>query len=326
MPLTKLQFRPGINREITSYSNEGGWFDGDKIRFRFGFPEKIGGWQRLSSTTFLGSCRALHPWVSLAGDKYLGVGTHLKYYINEGGGYNDITPIRLVSAAGDVTFTAAANSLSAGVSAIATTISLNSSTNFPSAGGRIKINSEVITYAAVSGNDLIGCTRGVDGTIPASHSSSDTVDCATLTVTHTNHGALADDFVTYSGAVTLGDQITATVLNQEYQVTAVVNTSTYQIEARTVSSIASITTSSGLDPTYVFATSSDSGDGGASVVGTYQVNTGLDTTITGTGWSAGTWGRGTWGSSSSLTVSGSTNASPPGTCIASSSAPASSSG
>ena len=121
MPLTKLQFRPGINREITSYSNEGGWFDGDKIRFRFGFPEKIGGWQRLSSTTFLGSCRALHPWVSLAGDKYLGVGTHLKYYINEGGGYNDITPIRLVSAAGDVTFTAASNSLSAGVSAIATT-------------------------------------------------------------------------------------------------------------------------------------------------------------------------------------------------------------
>ena len=84
MPLTKLQFRPGINRETTSYSNEGGWFDMDKVRFRFGYPEKIGGWEKSSSTYFLGTCRALHPWVALNGERYLGVGTHLKYYINEG--------------------------------------------------------------------------------------------------------------------------------------------------------------------------------------------------------------------------------------------------
>jgi len=306
MPLAKLQFRPGVNRETTSYTNEGGWFDVDKVRFRFGLPEKIGGWLKTSPTYFLGTCRALHPWVALDGSRFLGVGTHIKYYINQGGGYNDITPIREVTAAGGVTFQAAATTLSANVAVDDTTISLTSATNFPTAGGQIKINNEIITYAAVSSNDLVGCVRGQNGTTPAAHSSSDDVECATLTVTDTNHGALDNDFVTFSGAVSLGGNITAAVLNQEYQITAVVSTNVYQIEARTVSSIASITTTTGLDPTYVFATSSDSGGGGASVVGTYQINTGLDTTIVGNGWGAGGWSRGTWGSAFALNVAGQT--------------------
>jgi hypothetical protein len=304
MPLTKLQFRPGINREITSYSNEGGWFDCDKVRFRFGFPEKIGGWLRLSATTFLGTCRALHPWVALDGSRYLGVGTHLKYYINEGGGYSDITPIRDTTAAGDVTFVAAANTLSAGISAVQTIIPLTSSTGFPPSG-LIQIGSEQIRYATVTGNDLEGVTRGVNGTIPAAHLSAAAVDCATLTVSDTAHGALDNDFVTFSGAVSLGSQITAAILNQEYQIVSIVDVDSYLIEARAVASIPSITTSGGLNPTPVFADSSDSGTGGAAVVGAYQINTGLDTTITGNGWGAGTWGRGTWGSGASLLVSGS---------------------
>jgi hypothetical protein len=303
MPLTKLQFRPGINREITSYSNEGGWFDCDKVRFRYGFPEKIGGWLRLSATTFLGTCRALHPWVALDGSRYLGVGTHLKYYINEGGGYSDITPIRDTTAAGDVTFVAAANTLSAGISAVQTIIPLTSSTGFPPSG-LIQIGSEQIRYATVTGNDLEGVTRGVNGTIPAAHLSAAAVDCATLTVSDTGHGALDNDFVTFSGAVSLGSQITAAILNQEYQIVSIVDVDSYLIEARAVASIPSITTSSGLNPTPVFADSSDSGTGGASVVGAYQINTGLDTTITGNGWGAGTWGRGTWGSGASLLVVG----------------------
>ena len=94
MPMTKLQFRPGINRETTSYTNEGGWFDCDKIRFRYGVPEKIGGWYKISGNTFQGTCRALHPWVVLDGTQFSGVGTHLKYYIEEGGAYNDVTPLR----------------------------------------------------------------------------------------------------------------------------------------------------------------------------------------------------------------------------------------
>jgi len=305
MPLTKLQFRPGINRETTSYSNEGGWFDMDKVRFRFGFPEKIGGWEKTSATYFLGTCRALHPWVALSGERYLGVGTHLKYYINEGGGYNDITPIRVTTSAGDVTFSASANTLGANVAVGDTNITLTSASGFPESG-RIKINSEIITYAAVSGNVLQGCLRGQSSTTEAAHTSGDAVLCATLIVTDADHGVLENDFVTYSGAVTLGGNVTAAILNQEYQVVSKVNANSYLIEAREEASLNSITTTTGYTPTYVFASTSDSGNGGSSVVGAYQINTGLDTTIVGTGWGAGTWSRGSWGSAASLAASGQT--------------------
>ncbi len=233
MPLSKLQFRAGINREVTSYTNEGGWYDCDNIRFQKGFPQKIGGWQRRSANSFLGSCRALHPWVSLSSDQYLGVGTNLKYYIDEGGFYNDITPIRATTSAGDVTFSA------------------------------------------------------TDGS-------------SEITVSDTDHGAVVNDFVTFSGAASLGGNITSDVLNQEYYVTEVVDADSYKIVARTAgTSIAEITVGGQLAPTLVVADSSDTGSGGASVVGAYQINTGIDIGVSGAGWGAGTWSRGTWGSSSS---------------------------
>ena len=303
MPLTKLQFKPGVNRETTSYSNEGGWFDCDKVRFRFGYPEKIGGWEKYSPTYFLGSCRALHPWISLDGSRYIGVGTHLKYYINEGGGYNDINPIRLTTAAGDVTFTASSNQLGADVAIDASVIVLASTSGFPNSG-RIKIDNEIITYSGISGNDLTGCVRGQNSTTAATHTSGTVVNCATLIVNDVAHGALQYDFVTYSGATSLGGQVTADILNQEYQITGIIDNDNYQIEAREVAAIVSITGTNGLNPTYVFADSSDSANGGASTVGAYQINTGLDTSITGTGWGAGTWSRGAWGSASSITTSG----------------------
>lgn len=98
MPLQKLQFRPGLNREGTDYSNEGGWYDGDKIRFRSGFPEKLGGWSRLSVSQFIGVCRALWNWITLDGNNLLGVGTSKKYYIEVGGFYNNVTPLIHTSA------------------------------------------------------------------------------------------------------------------------------------------------------------------------------------------------------------------------------------
>jgi len=237
MPLQKLQFRPGVNRETTSYTNEGGWFDCDKVRFRFGTPEKIGGWEKYSGKSFLGTCRALHPFVALAGENYLGVGTHLKYYINEGGGYNDITPLRVTTSAGDVTFAAANGS-------------------------------------------------------------------STLTVTDVDHGALAGDFVTFSGATSLGGNITAAVLNQEYQIDRVENANTYEIVAREVASLNDITINGAYTPTPVLANGSDTGNGGGSIVGAYQIQRGLDTTVAGSGWGAGTWSRGAWGSAASLTAVG----------------------
>ena len=115
MPLQKLQFRPGLNREGTDYSNEGGWYDGDKIRFRSGFPEKIGGWTRVSSEQFIGVCRALWNWIVLSGDNLLGVGTSKKYYIETGGIYNNVTPLIHTSnllGAPNGPFTATANSSS----------------------------------------------------------------------------------------------------------------------------------------------------------------------------------------------------------------------
>jgi hypothetical protein len=97
MPLQKILFKPGVNRENTRYTTEGGWYDCDKVRFRQGTPEKIGGWQRISSATFLGTCRSLWNWVTLGFLNLVGVGTNLKFYIEKGGAYYDITPLRVTT-------------------------------------------------------------------------------------------------------------------------------------------------------------------------------------------------------------------------------------
>ena len=217
MPLTKLTFQPGINKEMTDLMDKGGWADGNLVRFRKGLPEKIGGWTKNTSNTFLGACRALLAWVSLSSTKFLGLGTNLKYYIKEGSNFDDITPIRSTTAAGDVTFSA------------------------------------------------------VDGD-------------ATITVSDTAHGAAVNDFVTYSGAVSLGGNITATVLNQEYQIATIIDADSYTIEAKDT------------DGSTVTANASDTGNGGSSTVGAYKINTGLNVYVPSTGWGVGTWGSSTWGS------------------------------
>jgi len=220
MTLTKLVFRPGINRETTAYANEGGWWDSNLVRFRAGKPESIGGWTRYTRTQMLGTGRSLLTWTALDGTIYTGMGTNLKYYVIRGSNLNDITPIRETTTAGAVTF------------------------------------------AATTGS-------------------------AVITVTDTGNGVYLNDFVTFSGAASLGGNVTATILNAEHQVTRVINANSYEI---TVS---------------VTANSSDSGNGGASVVGAYQINTGLDTSVYGTGWSTGAWSRGTWGSGTTTTIPGS---------------------
>jgi len=105
MPMKAIKFKPGVVSDLTSYSNEGGFVDGDKVRFRFGFPEKFGGWEKYSSNTYLGSARRLHNWVALDGSDFMGIGTHLKYYIEEGQTFTDITPLRGDPVTSGVTFT-----------------------------------------------------------------------------------------------------------------------------------------------------------------------------------------------------------------------------
>ena len=209
MPLKKLLLKPGVNRENTRYTNEGGWYDCDKIRFRQGTPEKIGGWTQFSTRTFLGTCRSFINWINLSAQNLIGTGTNLKYYIELGTAFYDITPIRATTAAGDVTFAATAGAY-------------------------------------------------------------------TIVVTDTAHGAITGDFVTFSGAVSLGGAITADVLNIEYQV-SVIDDDTYTITSA------------------VAANASDTGNGGASTVGAYQINTGPAIQAAQTGWGASYWGFGPWG-------------------------------
>src|SRR6516164_10873600 len=94
MPFLKLTIRPGISRDNTSYTNEGGWYAGDKVRFRSNMPQKIGGWKKYGPTTFLGVCRQMWNWVTTFGDNLLALGTNSKVYLEAGGYYNDITPLR----------------------------------------------------------------------------------------------------------------------------------------------------------------------------------------------------------------------------------------
>ena len=221
MPLSKILFKPGINREGTEYDNTGGWFDINLVRFRKGRPEKFGGWSKDSSNTYLGTARALHAWTSLGGSKYLGLGTTFKYYIKEGDSYSEVTPIR-------------------------------------------KTTTDGIVFSATNGS-------------------------STITATDNAHGAVKNDFVTISGAASLGGLITDVVLNQEYQITSV-TTNTYTFTAKDS------------DGNAVVANSSDSGNGGSGVDGVYQINVGLDVYITGTGWSSGAWGEGTFGSTTALSA------------------------
>jgi hypothetical protein len=106
MALSKFVFRPGIMREGTDYDNEGGWFDGNLVRFKSGRAEKIGGWRKDTTNSFVGTCRELSSWVALDGTKYLGLGTSKKYYIQDGDEYYDITPIRLTTGANEISFSA----------------------------------------------------------------------------------------------------------------------------------------------------------------------------------------------------------------------------
>jgi hypothetical protein len=219
MPLQKILFKPGVNRENTRYTTEGGWYECDKIRFRQGNPEVIGGWERISASTFLGICRSLWNWVTLDNFNLVGVGTNLKFYIESGGGYNDITPIRASS--------------------------------------------------TINNNPFVA-----------------TLGSAVITVTDTAHGCGTGDFVVFSGAVGLGGNITAPILNLAtgYQVT-VLTVDTYTITVG------------------VNANGSDvSPGGGSSVVATYQLNVGPAIQVPLIGWGAGGWGLGGWGDGVSNTL------------------------
>jgi hypothetical protein len=274
MPLQRLQFRPGVNRESTTLANEGGWFACDKVRFRSGYPEKIGGWTAFSLNTFLGVCRSLWNWVTLKSFNLVGVGTHLKFYIESGGAYYDITPIRYVSTVAANAFTTAVSTLNGGINANQTSILLASATNFSAAGGVIYIGSEQIFYGTVTGNTLINCVRGFNGTTAAAHSTGATVASSTIIVTDPGHGGQTDDFVTISGATGFVNGIPVSFINGNQEITVIDSTF------------------------WTFTIATPAITGGTATNGatfSYEISTGKAVYTAGTGWGAGPWSRLGWG-------------------------------
>lgn len=217
MAFIKLQFRPGLNKDQTNYTNEGGWFACDKVRFRSGYPQKLGGWAAVTTQTFLGVCRQLFGWITSFADNLLALGTSKKVYIEVGAQYYDITPYKEITAAGDVTF------------------------------------------AATNGS-------------------------SSITVYDTNANPVVGNYVTFSGAVSLGGNITAAVLNQNYEIATVVDQDEYTVIAKSPTTGAAVT-----------ANASDIGNGGAAVVGSYEIDVGYDKTTYGYGWGTSTWGTVPWG-------------------------------
>jgi hypothetical protein len=213
MPLSKLQFKPGINREGTNYSNEGGWFNGDKIRYRNGYVERIGGWTRVSNNQVTGTPRKIFDFVTLSSQNLLFIGTEQKVFLENAGTFSDITPIR-------------------------STVSLGANPVNTSGG---------------AGSGVVTVT------------------------TQSAHGAISGDFVTLA-SLTTTDGITAAQLNIEHTITSVPSTTTFTI------------TTAGS------ATSGGTAGGGSSGTAAFQINVGINTTVLGAGWGAGTWGRFTWGS------------------------------
>ncbi len=212
MAYFRLNLAPGIDKQNTEYGAEGGWTNCDNVRFRYGLPEKIGGWVDFEGNEvyLVGMVSEVFTWTSLSGIPHVIVGTDRKLYVSANGAWSDITPIRDTTVAGAVTF------------------------------------------AAVTGS-------------------------ATLTVSDSSHGAILGDFVTFSGATSLGGVITATVLNSQYEITSIIDPNSYTITAP------------------VAANASDVANGGASVVGTYQISIGSDINFFDFGWGVGSWGLSTWG-------------------------------
>lgn len=271
MPLQKLQFRPGLNREGTDYSNEGGYYDGNKIRFRSGFPEKIGGWTQVSSTQYEGVCRSLWVWLDAdlgAGATYTGLGTNLKYYIFANGVYNDITPILQTSTLTNPISTAF-STLNGTISATDTTLTLASAASFPTSGGIILIGTEEIAFTGVSGSSLTGLVRGYNGTTAAIHNTGSNVGCYTVTISDASYVPSIGDYIIIAGATAVG----GITLLGEYIVTGIPSLLQYTITAATASTSAA--------------------SGGGTVTVQYEYPVGLAVFSSGDGWGAGPWNAGT---------------------------------
>ena len=283
MPLTKLQFRPGVNRDQTNYANTGGWYACDKIRFRSGQAQKIGGWVRYVSQNILGTCRELFNWVTFGTQDYLAIGTNEKVYLEAGAILYDITPLREEISA-PTTNNCIATGFS-GTGSISDTTLTISAVSF----GALQVGDVIAGSGITAGTTITALGTGVGwtGTYEVSvsqtaGSTAVTADESTLlTITLANFGSDTGDFVSISGAVAVGG-VTATYLNTDFQIT--------KLDANTFTVVAGMA-----------STSAVASGGGTAIVMSFQVATGYATTTFGYGWGAGGWGRNGWGQGSDVT-------------------------
>lgn len=281
MPLKKIVLKPGVNRENTRYTNEGGWYECDKIRFRQGTPEKIGGWARISANTFLGTCRSLWSWVTLGAQVLLGVGTNLKFYIEQGGGYSDVTPIRAA-----VTLT----------NPFATT-SGSSTVTVTDANGGYSDGDYVSFYgsSAIGGITLLG-----EYQLTLVSTTSYTISTAATVVISSSNPAVLTSQNKFSNGVEVTLSTTGTLPSPFVAGTTyyVVNASGYEFSLSATSGGAAISTATSAQSgthTVTAKANATTASGGGTVRALYQVSVGPSGVTPSTGWGASTWGTGSWG-------------------------------
>jgi hypothetical protein len=294
--LTKILAKSGVNRENTRYTSEGGWYVSDKVRFRQGTPEKIGGWARISSNTFLGTCRALWNWVTLTANNLMGCGTSAKYYIEKGGVYFDVTPLRTYdytttltnpfdttsgsaavtvndtahgAAAGDLVYFSGATAVG-GVPAE----ELNTRhviTSITSANAYVITVTTNASSTVTGGGGTVTADYYIDAVLLGTDPFSTTSGSATVTVTATGHGGQTGDYVTFSGAST----VAGLDLNGNFMMT--------------------VTTANAFTITASAAASGTTTGGGSTVRAAYEITIGPAAQVPQVGWGAGAWNSGTWG-------------------------------
>ena len=296
MPQKKITFKAGVNQENTRYVNEGGWYDCDKVRFRSGSPEKIGGWAQISTATFLGICRSILNWVTLNGANLLGFGTNLKYYIEQGGAYYDITPLRWTTSTISLTNAFTTSNVSASVQVTATNINLFAGDIVNISGVTVAVNGipaasfnaqftvatriDASNFTITLGSAATSSGTG-GGTFSLQYFSyyftitavQTTSGSASVTITATGNGCFTGDFVNFTTAITYN----GITLSGFYQIT-LAQTNTFTVTASNTASNSGTLTS-----TYYVQ---------------YQINTGSSIQIAQTGWSAGAFGSGSWGNTS----------------------------
>jgi len=296
VPLVKTLYKPGVNRENTRYTTEGGWFVSDKVRFRQGTPEKIGGWARISSNSFIGTCRSLWNWITLTANNLMGVGTSAKYYIEKGGVYNDITPIRQYIYTATLTNPFATSNTSTTVTVTDTdhgaqvgdlvyftgssavggiaAATLNTRHVITAVGSSSQYSIVVATAATstvAAGGGTVTAEYYINAKLLGTDPFATTSGSSTVTVTAASHGGTSGDYVTFSGAST----VAGLTLNNEYVMT-VVDANSFTIVA---SANANATTTGG----------------GSTVRAAYQITIGPAFQVPQVGWGAGNFGSGNWG-------------------------------